>query len=91
VARSSGPALFVRLSTEAPTPVDLAWAGWCVIPVVPRTKKLGLEPGDPLVIGLSGDCLVLRKVTMADLLEESARNRADGKVLSHEETFRDLV
>ena len=68
----------------------LSTKGQVIIPKALR-KKLGLEPGDPLVIGLSGDCLVLRKVTMADLLEESARNRADGKVLSHEETFRELV
>ncbi len=68
----------------------LSTKGQIVIPKKVR-DELGLEPGDPLAIGVSGDMIVLRKITLTDLLQESERNRREGKTLSHEETFRDLV
>jgi len=63
--------------------------GQIVIPKLLR-EKLGLQPGDPLAMTVDGDRLVLRKITLDDLLQESQRNYREGKVLSHEETFKDL-
>ena len=63
--------------------------GQIVIPKQLR-EKLGLQPGDPLAIAVDGDRLVLRKITLDDLLQESERNYREGKTLSHEETFKDL-
>ena len=64
--------------------------GQIVIPKQLR-EKLGLQPGDPLAIAVDGDRLVLRKITLDDLLQESERNYREGKTLSHEETFKDLA
>jgi AbrB family looped-hinge helix DNA binding protein len=61
--------------------------------VIPKRLReaLGLEPGDPLAMAVDGDRLVLRKITLNDLLQESKRNYEEGKTLSHEETFADLA
>ncbi len=64
--------------------------GQIVIPK-PLREELGLKPGDPLAVGVDGDRLILRKITLADLLEESKRNYKTGTTLSHEETFADLT
>ncbi|MFQ6090012.1 MAG: AbrB/MazE/SpoVT family DNA-binding domain-containing protein [Candidatus Bipolaricaulia bacterium] len=64
--------------------------GQVVIPKRLR-KALGLNAGDSLVVVLQGDRLILRKLTLEDILEESDRNYKEGKVLSHEETFKDLT
>ena len=63
--------------------------GQIVIPKRLR-EKLGLQPGDPLAMAVDGDRLVLRKITLDDLLKESQRNYREGKTLSHEETFKGL-
>ena len=52
---------------------------------------LRLQPGDPLAMAVDGKRLILRKITLEDLLQESAKNYSEGKTLSHEETFKDLV
>lgn len=54
-------------------------------------EVLGLQPGDPLAMAVDGDRLVLRKITLDDLLQESKRNYEEGKTLSHEETFANLA
>jgi len=64
--------------------------GQIVIPKQLR-EKLGLQPGDPLAMAVDGDRLVLRKITLDDLLQESERNYREGKTLSHEKTFKDLT
>ncbi len=64
--------------------------GQIVIPKQLR-EKLGLQPGDPLVMAVDGNRLVLRKITLDDLLQESQHNYREGKTLSHEETFKDLA
>jgi len=64
--------------------------GQIVIPKQLR-EKLGLQPGDPLAMAVDGDRLVLRKITLDDLLQESERNYREGKTLSHEETFEGLT
>ena len=63
--------------------------GQIVIPKQLR-EKLGLQPGDPLAMAVDGDRLVLRKITLDDLLQESQRNYREGKTLSHEGTFEGL-
>ncbi|MCK4600073.1 AbrB/MazE/SpoVT family DNA-binding domain-containing protein, partial [Candidatus Bipolaricaulota bacterium] len=63
--------------------------GQIVIPKQLR-EKLGLQPGDPLAMAVDGDRLVLRKITLDDLLQESQRNYREGKTLAHEETFEGL-
>jgi AbrB family looped-hinge helix DNA binding protein len=68
----------------------LSTKGQIVIPKKVR-DELGLEPGDPLAIAVSGDRIVLRKITLSDLLQDSERNRREGKTLSHEETFQALI
>ncbi|MGQ9602124.1 MAG: AbrB/MazE/SpoVT family DNA-binding domain-containing protein [Candidatus Bipolaricaulia bacterium] len=64
--------------------------GQVVIPKRLR-EELGLQVGDSLVIALQDDRLILRKLSLDDILEESERNYEQGKLLSHEETFRDLT
>jgi len=64
--------------------------GQIVIPKRLR-EKLGLQPGDPLAMAVDGERLILRKITLDDLLQESTKNYSEGKTLSHEETFKGLV
>lgn len=64
--------------------------GQIVIPKRLR-EKLGLQPGDPVAMALDGERLILRKITLDDLLQESTKNYSEGKTFSHEETFKDLV
>jgi len=64
--------------------------GQIVIPKRLR-EELGLQPGDPLAMAVDGERLILRKITLDDLLQESTKNYSEGKTLSHEETFKDLV
>ena len=68
----------------------LSSKGQVVIPKRLR-EKLGLEAGDHLVVTLEGDRLILRKLTLEDILKESERNYREGKTLSHEETFKGLI
>ena len=68
----------------------LSTKGQVVIPKSLR-EKLGLKPGDPLAIAVAGDRLIMRKITLDDILQESLANYEQGKTLSHEETFQDLV
>ena len=60
--------------------------------VIPKRLReaLGLRPGDPLLVALQGDKLIIRKLTLEDLVRESMENYRKGKTLSHEETFRGL-
>lgn len=64
--------------------------GQIVIPKRLR-QELDLQPGDPVAMAVDGQRLILRKITLDDLLQESAQNYSAGKTLSHEETFKDLV
>ena len=64
--------------------------GQIVIPKRLR-EELGLQPGDPLAMAVDGERLILRKITLNDMLQESTKNYSKGKTLFHEETFEDLV
>lgn len=64
--------------------------GQVVIPKRLR-EELGLKPGDPLAMAVNGDRLVLRKITLDDLLQESRQKYDERKTLSHEETFNGLT
>ena len=64
--------------------------GQIVIPKRLR-EELALKPGDPLAMAVDGDRLILRKITLDDLLQESRQNYKEGNTLSHEETFKGLT
>jgi len=64
--------------------------GQVVIPKRLR-EELGLKPGDPLAMAVNGDRLILRKIILDDLLQESRQKYDEGKTLSHEETFNGLT
>jgi len=42
-------------------------------------------------VGVKGDMIVIRKLTLEDLVAESLEHHRRGKTLSHEETFKDLL
>ena len=42
-------------------------------------------------MGVKGDMIVIRKLTLEDLVAESLEHHRRGKALSHEETFEDLL
>ncbi|HAF70531.1 MAG: Transcription regulator, SpoVT/AbrB family [Acetothermia bacterium 64_32] len=64
--------------------------GQIVIPKRIR-EALDLKAGDTIVMAMDGDRLILRKITLEDLLRESEQNYREGKTLSHEETFEGLI
>ena len=70
--------------------IKISSKGQIVIPKSIR-ERLGLKEGDTLIIASQDDVLILKKLTLEDLLKESERNWREGKVLSHEETFKGLT
>ncbi len=72
------------------TTIKVSSKGQIVIPQSLR-KKMGLRPGDTLVLACYNNVLILKKLTLDSLLEESERNFLEGKTLSHEETFKGLT
>jgi len=72
------------------TTIRVSSKGQIVIPRAIR-DELNLQAGDTLVLACHGSALILKKLTLESLLEESERNFLEGRTLSHEETFEDLV
>ena len=72
------------MATVAAT--KLSSRGQVVIPKRIR-DALALQEGDALAVVVQGDRIILRKLTLNDLLEESERNYREGKTLSHEDVF----
>ena len=72
------------------TTIRVSSKGQIVIPRAIR-NELNLQAGDTLVLACQGSALVLKKLTLDSLLEESERNFLEGQTLSHEETFKDLA
>lgn len=72
------------------TTIKVSSKGQIVIPQSLR-KKMGLRPGDTLVLARYDNVLILKKLTLDSLLEESERNFLEGETLSHEETFKGLT
>jgi len=70
--------------------IKMSSKGQIVIPKSIR-KRLGLKEGDTLIVASQDDVLILKKLTLEDLLKESELNWREGKVLSHEETFKGLT
>ena len=61
--------------------------------VIPRAirEALGLEQGDTLLVARRGDLLILKKLTLEDVIAETDRQYEAGETLSLEEAFKDLV
>ncbi|MFQ6111793.1 MAG: AbrB/MazE/SpoVT family DNA-binding domain-containing protein [Nitrospinota bacterium] len=61
--------------------------------VIPRAirEALGLEQGDTLLVARRGDLLILKKLTLTDIIAETDRQYNAGETLSLEEAFKDLV
>jgi len=60
-----------------------------VIPMKIR-EALNLQEGDSLVVAVQGDRIILRKLTLDDLIEESERNYHESKTLSHQDVFGEI-
>lgn len=67
----------------------LSSRGQVVIPMKIR-EALDLQEGDSLAVAVQGDRIILRKLTLNDLLEESELNYQQGKTLSHQDVFGEL-
>jgi AbrB family looped-hinge helix DNA binding protein len=61
--------------------------------VIPRAirESLGLQQGDTLLVAHRGDLLILKKLTLEDIIAETDRQYEAGETLSLEEAFKDLV
>jgi len=71
------------------TATKLSSRGQVVIPKKVR-EALSLAEGDSLAVAVQGDLIILRKLTLQDLLDDSERNYREGKTLSHKEVFSQL-
>jgi len=76
------------MSTIAAT--KLSSRGQVVIPLKIR-EALNLQQGDSLVVAVRGEHIILRKLSLDDLLDESEYNYHEGKTLSHEDVFGKLT
>jgi len=68
----------------------LSTKGQVVIPKHLR-DELDLHGGDSLIVVKKGDSLILRKLTLEDIAEETDRQLEEGETLSIEETFEGLT
>lgn len=66
--------------------VKLSSKGQVVIPKHLR-EELKLNRGDNLIVVKKGDSLILRKLSLEDIAEETDRQLKKGETLSIEETF----
>jgi len=70
--------------------VRVSSKGQIVIPQAIR-EAIGLERGDTLLIARRGDLLILKKLTLEDIIAETDRQYEAGETLPLEEAFKDLV
>lgn len=56
-----------------------------------RDMDLDLDEDDEIVIERRGKEIVVRPINMDDIVERSRRNRAEGRTLTAEEVFKDLL
>ncbi len=68
----------------------LSSKGQIVIPK-PIRKQLGLREGDTLIIASYGDTLVLKKLSLHQIIAETDEQYRKGQTLSIEEAFEGLV
>lgn len=61
--------------------------------VIPREirKQLGLREGDTLIIASHGDTLILKKLSLRQIIAETDEQYRKGQTLSIEEAFEGLV
>ena len=64
--------------------------GQVVIPKRLR-EELGLHTGDSLMVVKKGNSLILRKLTLEDIAEETDRQQEEGETLTIDEAFEDLT
>lgn len=72
------------------TATKLSSKGQVVIPKEIR-KQLGLCEGDTLIIASHGDTLILKKLTLQQIIAETDEQYRKGQTLSIEEAFEGLV
>lgn len=60
--------------------------------VIPKSlrEELQLSSGDELIVARDGERLLLRKLTMGDILERAEQDRAEGRTISHEEMKKEF-
>ena len=63
--------------------------GQIVIPKHLR-EELDLQQGDSLILVKRGDSLILRKLTLEDIADETDRQLEEGETLTIEEAFEGL-
>ncbi len=68
----------------------LSSKGQIVIPH-PIRKQLGLRKGDTLIIASHGDTLILKKLSLQQIIAETNEQYRKGQTLSIEEAFEGLV
>ncbi len=72
------------------TATKLSSKGQIVIPKAIR-KELGLREGDTLIIASHGDTLILKKLSLRQIIAETDEQYRQGRTLSLEEAFEELV
>lgn len=72
------------------TATKLSSKGQVVIPKEIR-KQLGLREGDTLIIASHGDILILKKLSLHQIIAETDEQYRKGQTLSIEEAFEGLV
>lgn len=68
----------------------LSSKGQIVIPKRLR-EELSLQEGDDLVLVQKGELLIVKKLTLQDLIRETDRQYDAGETIDLEEAFKDLV
>lgn len=54
-------------------------------------QEMDLDEDDEIVIERRGNEITIRPINMDDILERARRNRAEGRTLTTEDVFKDLL
>lgn len=54
-------------------------------------QEMDLDEGDEIVIERRGNEIIIRPINMDDIVERARRNRAEGRTLTTDEVFKDLL
>jgi AbrB family looped-hinge helix DNA binding protein len=68
----------------------LSSKGQIVIPKRLR-DKLSLKEDDDLIIVAQGDLLLIKKLTLEDIIKETDRQYRAGEILNLDEAFKDIL
>lgn len=71
--------------------VTVTTVGNLAVDLKKALKEMDLDEEDEIIIERRGKEILIRPINMDDILERARQNRAEGRTLTTEEVFKDLL